>query len=268
MSTKQQETPATVSTGTRCSESERSFSTAYGALCLLVWLFTCSDGARADIGILPPPLSELRVPRSPALFEGSDPIVIDKEKAILLGKALFWDVAVGSDGVACASCHFHAGADSRTKNQFAPSHAFSPRPDAPNAFDPADPRGPALANYQLRTHDFPLHDPDRPGFDASKATHNVVASSGTFSGTFIRPPTNGSKVDVCTQYGGAQLDQTFHVGTLHTRRVEPRNAPTVINSVLFDRNFWDGRANFYFNGVSSAGPRDEAAHIWVNTASG
>jgi cytochrome c peroxidase len=34
-----------------------------------------------------------------------------------LGKTLFWDMQVGSDGQACASCHFHAGADNRTKNQ-------------------------------------------------------------------------------------------------------------------------------------------------------
>src|SRR5437867_5899580 len=34
-----------------------------------------------------------------------------------LGKALFWDMQVGSDGQSCASCHFHAGADDRAKNQ-------------------------------------------------------------------------------------------------------------------------------------------------------
>src|SRR5262245_49478571 len=39
--------------------------------------------------------------------------VRDMNSAIRLGKALFWDMQVGSDGVqACASCHFAAGADS------------------------------------------------------------------------------------------------------------------------------------------------------------
>src|SRR3989304_8647759 len=42
---------------------------------------------------------------------------------IRLGKALFWDMQVGSDGQACASCHFHAGADNRTKNQLSPGLA-------------------------------------------------------------------------------------------------------------------------------------------------
>jgi len=44
-----------------------------------------------------------------------------------LGKALFWDTAIGSDGQACASCHFHAGADSRSKNQLNPPSALFPR---------------------------------------------------------------------------------------------------------------------------------------------
>ena len=49
--------------------------------------------------------------RDARLTDGPDPIVVDEAKAIALGKALFWDVNVGSDGMACASCHFHAGAD-------------------------------------------------------------------------------------------------------------------------------------------------------------
>jgi cytochrome c peroxidase len=40
--------------------------------------------------------------------------------AIALGKALFWDQTVGSDGQACATCHYNAGADSRTRNQINP----------------------------------------------------------------------------------------------------------------------------------------------------
>jgi cytochrome c peroxidase len=40
--------------------------------------------------------------------------IINKTAAVQLGKALFWDQQVGGDGqVACATCHFHAGADNR-----------------------------------------------------------------------------------------------------------------------------------------------------------
>ena len=44
-----------------------------------------------------------------------DAFVQDRDAALQLGKALFWDVQVGSDGVtACATCHYHAGVDNRT----------------------------------------------------------------------------------------------------------------------------------------------------------
>src|SRR5690348_15254925 len=46
--------------------------------------------------------------------------VVDPEAARVLGKALFFDEQVGSDGAACASCHFSAGADSRIQNQLSP----------------------------------------------------------------------------------------------------------------------------------------------------
>ena len=36
------------------------------------------------------------------------------------GKALFWDQQLGSDGQACASCHFHAGADTRSRTSINP----------------------------------------------------------------------------------------------------------------------------------------------------
>ncbi|HZH12997.1 MAG TPA: cytochrome c peroxidase [Archangium sp.] len=61
------------------------------------------------------PLSSIPVPR----MTGSD--IIDPEAAIVLGKAFFWDIQVGSDGqTACASCHFHAGADNRRQHTIHP----------------------------------------------------------------------------------------------------------------------------------------------------
>src|SRR5882724_3993488 len=42
--------------------------------------------------------------------------------AAALGKAFFWDMQVGSDAVqSCGSCHAHAAADNRTKNQMNPN---------------------------------------------------------------------------------------------------------------------------------------------------
>jgi cytochrome c peroxidase len=47
----------------------------------------------------------------------------DRSVAAALGKALFWDMQVGSDTVqSCGSCHVHAGADNRVKNQLNPNH--------------------------------------------------------------------------------------------------------------------------------------------------
>jgi cytochrome c peroxidase len=50
----------------------------------------------------------------------SPSIIKNKAALIALGKMLFWDTQVGSDGIACASCHFQAGADNRIKNQINP----------------------------------------------------------------------------------------------------------------------------------------------------
>ena len=62
-------------------------------------------------------LADVPVPLSPDL----DTFVRDPDALLVLGKALFWDTQTGSDGVqGCASCHFHAGADPRVKNQLNP----------------------------------------------------------------------------------------------------------------------------------------------------
>jgi cytochrome c peroxidase len=54
----------------------------------------------------------------------------------------------------------------------------------------------------------------------------------------------------------------------NVRRVEPRNTPTVINAVFNFSNFWDGRANFIFNGESPFGPLDPDAGVWFNRPEG
>src|SRR5581483_5044258 len=73
-----------------------------------------NDKAAASDPPLPPPLKTVAIAEPSNLSE----FVRDRQAAVLLGKALFWDMQVGSDGqTACATCHFNAGADSRTKNQ-------------------------------------------------------------------------------------------------------------------------------------------------------
>jgi cytochrome c peroxidase len=55
-----------------------------------------------------------------------DSYVRDQNALVVLGKALFWDMQLGSDGrTACASCHFHAGADHRAQNQLSNPKALS-----------------------------------------------------------------------------------------------------------------------------------------------
>ena len=75
----------------------------------------------------PGPLQDVPIPPVPGLLDGPDPIIKDKNMAIALGKAFFWDMNVGSDGYSCAGCHGRAGAGQRVKNQLNPgTHSIKP----------------------------------------------------------------------------------------------------------------------------------------------
>ncbi|MBI3845214.1 MAG: cytochrome C peroxidase [Planctomycetes bacterium] len=159
-----------------------------------------------------------------------------------LGKALFWDMQVGSDGVqACASCHFRAGADPRSKNQVSPGLKHAPSADLTYSTG----SGP---NHQLEAADFPLTRLAIPGvrgaLDPTTDSNDAVASQG------IRHPRNEAD------------PQGFVVSGVNTRRVEPRNTPSVINAVFNHRQFWDGRAENVFNGVNHLGQRDPSAKLY------
>lgn len=203
---------------------------------------------------VPEALTGILPPATPGLFSNEKtrtdivtPIVVDKQAAVALGKALFWEQGIGSDQMACASCHFHAGGDNRVKNQLSPglNHAAA----SGTTFEPT--RSGALGgpNYTLTKADFPF-DP---------ANDDVVTSSGTFSGQF-RSAIAGSNNEDCDR----DVSPIFHVNGIGTRNVEPRNSPTVINAAYNHRNFWDGRANNQFNGVSPFGARDVAAGVYIN----
>ena len=77
--------------------------------------------------------------------------VRNRNMAIVLGKSLFWDMQVGSDGVqSCGSCHFTgAGTDTRTKNQINPNHLGGNLT--------IQLHGSNTANQVLTLDDFPLH---------------------------------------------------------------------------------------------------------------
>lgn len=179
-----------------------------------------------------------------------DQYVRDRRALLTLGKALFWDQQVGSDGQSCASCHFHAGADSRSKNQLNPgTRAVRPR----TAFTP-----PAHANDTLVEADFPFH-------TATFDNNAIVSSSGAFNAIFDPagfPTASGIDPGVLIP------NPTFTDGTPATpvRSVEPRNTPTIVNAVLNHRNFWDGRARDRFNGVNPIGELDPTARVVKVTA--
>ena len=199
--------------------------------------------------LAPPSLKTVIVPEPPDLAN----YVRNKTAAIQLGKALFWDMQLGSDGVqACASCHFHAGADSRAKNQIGPGLLAGDR-----VFDKGGP------NYTLKAQDFPFHQRqapvDRQNSPVVVNTNDVVSSQGVRLNQFngVAP---GSRLD----QGSALVDPVFQVGGTNLRRVEPRNTPTAINAVFNLHNFLDGRANRIFNGQNPFGPADNQATIFVN----
>lgn len=196
-----------------------------------------------------------------------------RQWAIALGKALFWDQQAGSQGQACASCHFNAGADTRLTNQLSPGFKdITKGPNGDSTFgseraDAADPDtgqfvaagampsgAKADSNYTLKPKDFPLHKL-LSEFDRNSpiitTTNDRVSSQGAFAGNFqgVLPlglPDQCSKADA----------SIFHAGKFAARQVEPRNTPTTINAAFFLRNFLDGRANSTFNGVGVFGMRD------------
>ncbi|MFV8819850.1 cytochrome c peroxidase [Haliea sp. E17] len=254
----------------------------------------------------------------------------------MLGKSWFWDMQVGGDGVqACASCHYHAGADNRKTHQVTPGVKMTgggpdiPAGDAdylhdlfgaPNAtLSPAqyadtnvngNPVGLPVDELALIAGGSTADDLDgttgEPG-NKPLATDDVndgVSSQGVRFGTFD----SITQIEVCfdaDDFGGAIIpctveEETFEgsgvfetvantavlssyftsgrvdtaelalsdEGFTHAftnfgtvRRVEPRNSPTVLNSVYHMRNFWDGRADMFFNGINPLGFRDPDAMV-------
>jgi cytochrome c peroxidase len=103
-------------------------------------------------------------------------------------------------------------------------------------------------NGQLDAENFPLTRLATPGergvLDPENDSDDAVSSQGIHHlGTGVDP-------------------LGFSVGNVNTRRVEPRNTPSVINAVFNHRQFWDGRAENIFNGVNHLGRRDPGARVF------
>ena len=222
-----------------------------------------------------------------------------RRAAETLGKALFWDMQVGSDTVqSCGSCHFHAGADNRTKNQLNPNHLggdFNLELFANRAVPPADPQS---NNQDVVASDFPFHkvaNRDIPGERAADGdgivdsnpgnvvshANDVMSSMGVRFRQFVDIPIPGTgafgppdALGVSTllpdigndQLGGPAQDPIPLFQGL--RRVEPRNTPALFATAMNFDNFWDGRARHDFNGGSVFGPSDPQAHVFVASGLG
>lgn len=211
----------------------------------------------AQIAVPPPPappsLKTVTVPEPDNLGE----FVKDKVAAIALGKSLFWDMQVGSDGIqSCASCHFHAGADSRAKNQLSPGLL---RVNADGTANPDQRVDLGGVNYTLKREDYPFHklaDPNNRNSSVIADINDITGSQGTFNSQFVDVIPGRADDQVIFQ-----PDLIFNVGGINVRQVQSRNTPTVINAVFNFRNFWDGKAQNDFNGVNPFGARDANAKV-------
>jgi len=192
--------------------------------------------------------------------------IIDQHAAAQLGKALFWDMQVGSDGIqACASCHFHAGADNRTTNQINPKDGLFGNN---NLALPAPALGSMKPNQTLTEAHFPTHrlgdqqvigEPFSNPANVHRDTNDVIGSMGLKKTQFV-DIVIGQAVD-----DGIPIEDTiFNVDGQNVRQVTGRNSPSVVNAIFNFENFHDGRANNIFNGHNPFGPADPRSHLLTN----
>lgn len=185
----------------------------------------------------PTSLKGVDIPETPNLYE----FINDKQAAIALGKAFFWDERVGSDGqTSCATCHFSAGTDNRIKNTVGP--AFSIR----ESFHSRKP------NDTLKIDDFPFtkfslvtKNDKIESQPALRDVRDTVSSQGVFLEDFIEaiPGENADETTVVA-------DELYNVNGYNTNRVQLRNTPTMINAIFNLRNALDGRALTALNNVN------------------
>ena len=180
--------------------------------------------------------------------------VLNVDRAVELGKALFWDMQTGSDGLtACATCHYSAGADTRNKNQAHPGFSGDFTRLAPNA--------------TLTHSDFPLRklaDPDEATSAVLWDSTEVIGSQGVtkqdFNSLALGLSGEANEVDDCSGIP----DPLHSINGTNTRQTTGRNAPHAVNSIFYVDAFWDGRARSEFNGVDPSGLGNPNAMVRKN----
>ncbi|MEE2882877.1 MAG: cytochrome c peroxidase [Planctomycetota bacterium] len=215
------------------------------------------DGVSCTVQLFPPPLEAplevpaalnfLPIPLPENLFD----FVADPDAAILLGKALFWDMQAGSDGiVACATCHYHAGADNRRTHQL--YNGFN------EVFDLSE------VNHTVTAQDFPLHkllDPDNHQSTVLRSVDDTLASSGILATDFVSLIENSDQEILTVTNNPDTIKVNSDGSVIQLRNTTVRNTPTTINSIHFLESFWDGRASFFFNGRDNWGARNKDAFV-------
>ncbi|HSB69947.1 MAG TPA: hypothetical protein VLT62_11495 [Candidatus Methylomirabilis sp.] len=289
----------------RLFDPERGFINARNA--------TTGVGGLRKPSLRVPPIG---IPSAPGYTANTDPneVTASNENdyvrngtvATALGKALFWDMQVGSDGIqACGTCHFNGtGTDTRTRNQINPDHLGgdltfqlmqpNERDLLPSDFplhklanpdiagDPAC-TTPLLAsvNAGVLENNFPNGVTGLTVCDAANTVrdvNDVVSSMGVVFSPFTDIAPIGQFLAPAGPAGNqvaAVAPDLRTVGALDPipgfqgfRRVEPRNTPTMQAAGFNFDNFWDGRARHDFNGGSVFGPADPQSHVFVGPATG
>jgi len=101
---------------------------------------------------------------------------------------------------------------------------------------------PAGPNIPLDPTDFPFHrlaDVNDRQSNVQFDMNDVTSSQGAFQGGPVTLDGNvvGSNIR-CASSPGAPFAIPVNNPTLNTRKVEPRNTPTMVNAVFNHRNFW------------------------------
>lgn len=186
---------------------------------------------------------------SPRLAGNLREYVRDRAAAIALGKALFWDVRLGSDDrTACATCHARAGADRRTRNVL---YSFEGRAGAGFAD-----RDKELADVTRSVQD----QIPEAGRNFPRERRWSVGSEGIHLRRFAGLNPDGTeRAAPLTDDDRAGLRRGLDLFGEDLRQVTARNAPTVINAAFNDRQFLDGRAAAEFNGYDPFGAHGDDA---------